>query len=481
MIIKVTETCYIDTDKKAVFNGENKENLSPKVVALIERMVMNRERPVTNSELAEYMAKKENSVYVASADDSNVRRIIYQAIGKLVKVGISKDQSKKIIEWCPGNGYAIHALSVSTEISSESYAFLLNVGVPGDDLKDLIDLMLSQGFSGKMGRHSLMTLANNGNACAMFEVGEMFYYGYITANHQPNYEEACKWYEKAAESNHPGALWTIGYMIMNNIYPHVPEKEIDYRKAFDYINRAQKLGSPAALTSIGQMYEEGHFPDLKSKDGSKCLPVDMGKAEEYYKAADAQNYHYATNRLARYYERKGNYEQALNMYERSAAMIADGYTYNKLGLMCEKGIGCLPNPSKACEYYVMSVEGVFQNDVTGWGRYNAGRVYAGRISAQPMHYIDMNKGVDLICQSMELLSMTEWDQPLCELLKILIDCDMSLMPQQIRDIEMLRLRVSRNVETYLQALRENVQYSMNVERVNELYATMSQYVQIRRS
>lgn len=474
----ITRTCYLDESTQSVVNGGQSAQLSTKQWYFLEKLTDKPDTPISHKDIAEYIAKRsgEESVW---EDISYVRRHKMAIINIFRNVGL-EDAAEQIVFSDHKGNYIFHQLE-SEEITPTISKYLSVAGLPGRELKLMVDLMLSQGVSGKMGRHTLMRLASEGNPFAMFEIGELYYYGYITANHESDFAGASVWYSRAAEKNHPGALWTLGYMMMNNIYPNVPENEIDYGAACTYLKRAWELGSVAALTSIGQLYEEGHFPEEESDLFPDCQS-DLERAKLCYEQADAQEYHYATNRLARLYERAGQIERAVHCYERSAAMIADGYVYNKLGLFYERGLGCERDPAKACAYYIKAVEGVLPNDVTGWGEFNAGRVYAGRIQSQPARYYDLEKGVQLIYQSLEHLPPADQDQPLCELLQLLIDFDLSLTGQRPRDLEMLRARVSALTKRYMASIdafgREDL-YA-KAQRVRDLYDEMVQLKESKR-
>ena len=66
-----------------------------------------------------------------------------------------------------------------------------------------------------------------------------------------------------------------------------------------------------------------------------------------------------------YWERKHDMEKAFSFFSRSIDLVPDGYAFNKLGCFYEKGYGCEPNPSKACECFMRGVDDVLEDDVTG--------------------------------------------------------------------------------------------------------------------
>lgn len=289
------------------------------------------------------------------------------------------------------------------------------------ETSELIDLMLNKGFSGKMGRHTLLSMAMGGNPCAMFEIGEMCYYGYLSENGNPDYPSAYTWYLKAGQKRHPAALWTLGYMEMNGIYnPDGQDRPINYERVYDFLTRAKNLGSPAAMTSIGQLWEEGHIPADGYSSSGAFRPASSTHAIEMYSQADRLGYHYATNRLAKAAEEYGDHKRAFSLFYRVAQMIADGYTYNKLGLMYENGIGCKRDPEEACRYYLMSVDNVFPDDITPWGMFNAGRVCCGRIPGQSSLLNNPYKGFTLMLKALDKLKIDQHGQIIAELLAVFI-------------------------------------------------------------
>ena len=372
------------------------------------------------------------------------------------KVGLRANEVDDIFQTRRGHGYIFHPHTESIPVSMDAIDVLKQVDISRKELPEMVECMIYQGISGNMGRHTLMKMAKNNNAWAMFEIGELHYYGYCTENHMPDYQAAFSWYSRAAEKNHLGALWTMGYMIIRRFYPSVPEEYIDYGKALQYFMKAENItrstgGFPAALTSIGELWYEGHYPcaDFDPTDPNKRRfeKRDIALAIEYYKKADSQGYHYATNRLALHYENNGRVKEAYDMYLRSSTLVADGYTYNKLGRMLEHGQGHARDISLACEYYIKSVEDVMEDDVTPWGLFNAGRVYANAIPAQPARYLNLKHAFELFHRSMFKLPTHQHEQMLEQMMEIILFGDMSSLTPQ--EIEELSFKIKLKAEKFL--------------------------------
>lgn len=417
--INLSETCFVDTGTHQLINI-----LNPAVTVDIPNQPwlffsLLLENPHNIIPYSTFI-----SVFEFDPSEKGVIRRISNIKSKLIncfkQVGLNDSETKKLIVQ-RGKGYRLCLPQMSLSIESTSSLFLSEVNISRAEASSLVDLMLNKGFSGKMGRHSLLHMAHEGNACAMFEIGEMYYYGFAIEGGEPRFSEAYNWYLKAAEKNHPAALWTLGYMEINSIFnPDGKGMPINYIRAYHYLTRAEKLGSPAALTSIGQLWEEGHVPSDDYTETGVFLEADIDKALEYYQQADKLGYHYATNRLARYYEINGDYDNALKLYLRSSSMITDGYTLNKLGQFYENGFGCERDIHLACQYYKLSTEGVLPNDVTPWGLFNAGRMYCGRIPGQTNEMYDGYKGLDYMFRAIDRLETLNHGKIITELYEILI-------------------------------------------------------------
>lgn len=355
---------------------------------------------------------------------------------------------------------------------------LRDTHIPEDHLVDIIECMLFKGISGRMGREGVIALAKQNNTLAALELGELYYHGYITRNHKADFKSACEWYEKAG--NHPTALWTLGYCIMNNYYPVEEKDQIDYMKAKNYFMQALEITtdagySAAANTSLGQLWEEGHFPEDDFPATHKCKPKNWEKAKAYYEKADALGYHYATNRLGLHEEKEsyrhpGNKdypEKAFSYFKRSVDLITDGYALNKLGCYYETGFGCEANPAKACECFMQGVDEVLEDDITGWNLFNAGRVCANRIAGQPAWYYNLPRAFDLFFEALRKLPQKSHDKVLLEMLEILILCDTSAFSPEV--LSQKKFETNVWVHRYLESIRNDteLQKGENVAKIRQ--------------
>lgn len=451
-ITYLSANCYLDNSSMEIINVLNSDSpvsLQKQPWRFLKILTDNPGQVVGNGDLCRILGFVEG--------EKNTSKLISNLKAKVVAAlresGIEETELKHIITR-RGKGYRFNPPQNSIEATNTTAVFLGNINMTSKETSELIDLMLNKGFSGKMGRHTLFSMAMGGNPCAMFEIGEMCYYGYLSESGNPDFPSAYTWYLKAGQKRHPAALWTLGYMEMNGIYnPDGQDRPINYQRVYDFLTRAKNLGSPAAMTSIGQLWEEGHIPADDYPSSGAFKPANKDRAVAMFIQADKLGYHYATNRLAKAAEEAGDYTRAFSLLYRVSQIIADGYTYNKLGLMYESGIGCAQNPDEACRNYLMSVEKVFPNDVTPWGLFNAGRVYCGRVTGQSIYKRDLNKGLSLMLKALDKLKISKHGKILEEFLDVCIRLisDNHDIDQYQRFFVSIRLRV----EDYYQYIRHS--------------------------
>lgn len=301
------------------------------------------------------------------------------------------------------------------KIGPEAAGMLRNVKMTEKEYSDIVDCLLCKGMSGRMGRHTLMALAEDGNPMAAFEIGELYYYGYITdygPNDQRGKLEARKWYLRAADRGIPAANWTLAYMIVRQQVPNEgPNGLPDYEEALRRLKAAGSSCAPA-LTTIGQLWQEGHIPADDFAVTGRFRQADEKKALALYEQAANMGYHYAVNRLAKHYHDRKEYKAALRHWEWSAELVRDSYALNMLGQYYEKGLGCEPDMERACRYYMSSVDDTLPGDRTAWARVNAGRVLTGRLDTYHTGRRDLERAADLLMSAMPDLKLPDQFLPL---------------------------------------------------------------------
>lgn len=420
----ITNTCYVVPERHIlVNNGVESEELASLSWALLSHFMKSPNSTFSHDELINVLYDNE-----FNRDSSSIALAMTRLRQYFKDIGVDKKDIDKAFQTRRGVGYYFAPTKVPTTKLRKVIQALRGTDISENELIAMIECMLYRGISGRMGREGVFALARQGVGLAALEVGELYYHGYCTRNHKPDFQKACEWYRKAG--SHPTALWTLGYCIMNNYYPQVEKSEIDYAAARDYFVKASSIttescASAAAITSLGQLWEEGHYPADDFDSTHRCEKPNVERAIEYYKQADSLGYHYATNRLGLYYERNHDADKAFSFFSRSVELVPDGYAFNKLGQYYEKGFGCEANPSKACECYMHGVDDVLEDDITGWNLFNAGRVCANRITGQPTRYYNLPRAFDLFEDALRILPIENHDQILLEMIDVLLYGDIS--------------------------------------------------------
>jgi hypothetical protein len=106
-------------------------------------------------------------------------------------------------------------------------------------------------------------------AAEWFLIAERYYYG---RGAQQSYEEALNWYRRAAEYDHPDAIYSVGWM-------HAAGEGVDrdFAEAARWHRRAADIGHAGARAELGYLYDTG-----------RGVPRDPAEAVRLYRlAADA--------------------------------------------------------------------------------------------------------------------------------------------------------------------------------------------------
>ncbi len=186
---------------------------------------------------------------------------------------------------------------------------LNDTSISAKSLEEYLSLKLKEGINYDL---SMKLLAINGNAYACYELGCNEYYGYYKG--YPRYDEAYKYFIKAAEYNHASAIYMLGCLYSKGLISNKSNKDLE--KSYNYFVKASELGNIAALNSLGIMYYEGIYPVKK----------DINKAKELFIKASKVNYAYAFNNLARL-DKEKEYE-----YLSISANLGESWACNKIGL-----------------------------------------------------------------------------------------------------------------------------------------------------
>ena len=209
---------------------------------------------------------------------------------------------------------------------------LTKTNISVNDLEKFLSLNFKDGVNYI---YELKKLANENNAYACFELGNMEYKGEYTG--YPRYNIAYKYFFIASEYNHPRACLLIADMLLKGQIGS-REKE-DIKKAEEFLNKAVSLGSIAAYNKLGLLY----------------VNKDKNKAIEYFNKACENDYVYAYNNLGKIYEQEKDYEKAYNYYLKSASK-EESWACNKLGEFYRLGLYVEKDMNKAYYYYNLACD-----------------------------------------------------------------------------------------------------------------------------
>lgn len=228
----------------------------------------------------------------------------------------------------------------------------------------IVHVVLSAGTSGLAGMRSILRFANQENlepnAFALFEAGEIYYYGRLK-NGEPDFEKALSYYKKAAELNFPLACWSIGYMYQKyNQKDPITGKKIEFElegelkddiakrhmRALSYFMCAAQCDCGAAFNSIGNyctfqykileslwddLYpEELGYNEAKEKDKIQREPIikeQMSKVLMYYyekaaKLGDANGmYNYYRLSIKNILSEKNEKKQSILFYNNKIKLV----------------------------------------------------------------------------------------------------------------------------------------------------------------
>lgn len=244
-----------------------------------------------------------------------------------------------------------------------------------------------------MSMHELRRLADQDNADAQYQLGELY-------NNDPevqDYVQAVEWYRKAVEQGHPEAQYKLGWMHRMGL--GVLQ---DYDEALQCYIKASKQGHEKAERNALEVFYRGysHYRSSVQKDNAEAVfwirkaaeqgnvdaQMDMGRmyyegenvAQDHMLAADwfrrvaEQGDQFAQYRLGDlYYEESviRNYAQAADWF-RKAAEQGHKPAQLKLGDIYCKGLGVTRDYAHAKDWYYKAAE---QGDLVA--QLNLGRMY----------------------------------------------------------------------------------------------------------
>ena len=252
-------------------------------------------------------------------------------------------------------GYGVQPINKQKRIEYLKKSYEAGYAVAGYDVAaSLPDGSPEQDEIRKNTKDNILELANEGDACAQNNLGEMYEYG--TGVEQSD-EKAVEWFLKAAEQGFARAQYNLGDMY----YLGWGVEESD-EKAAEWVLKAAEQGLASAQYNLGDMYYFGWGVERSYE-----------KAREWYQKAAEQGLAEAQYDLGCMY-RDGtgveqSYEKAVEWYLKAAEQGNTDAQY-KLGDMYYFGTGVEQSDGKAAEWYLKAAE---QGDADA--QYNLGELY----------------------------------------------------------------------------------------------------------
>ena len=183
--------------------------------------------------------------------------------------------------------------------------------------------------------------ANAGDISACAYLGKMYYEGTGVAQ---NYNEAFKWYQKAADNGVTGAYTWLGVMYYNG--QGVAQ---NYEKAFLWTKKAAENGAADAYVGLGVMYCKGQGVAQNYNEAFKWFQkaADNGVAGAFAYLGDM---YYAGDGVAQ------NYNEALKWYQKAADNGITTGIYYFLADMFYTGKTGITDYSQAKKYAELAIK-----------------------------------------------------------------------------------------------------------------------------
>lgn len=247
-----------------------------------------------------------------------------------------------------------------------------------NDITDFINIQLNSGIWSIRG---INELAKTHNPFACFEMASLEFYGLIAG--YPRYDKAYEYYRIAADNKHPTANWAIGYMYYTGKIGS--NTKHDKYLSLKYLNKARKLKCSNAFNSLGLIILNGNFPHI---------PSNKEKAIEFFKEAASLGNVYAFNNLGKIYEKENKLSIAFSYYQ-TAANIGESWAANKVGEFYRQGIYVNKDLSKAYEYYKKASDSPIFT-LCEWSKYNLAKYFYLYGNLEIGINKDINKAISLL-------------------------------------------------------------------------------------
>lgn len=228
-------------------------------------------------------------------------------------------------------------------------------GIDSDREEFNREVLAKYGCSGNPGMYAIYRMTNRStpNAIAVFEAGELEYYGRDSSK-QPNFEKAFYLYKKGCYSLsnfNPLSAWSYSYMLYKYkekelVNAYIEELECDIEKlgeleakkkrkiaAIEPALKAFNCGCYAAANILGQMLDDAEIPREYKINFTRAT------SQEYFEEASKGGYVFAKNQLYSIWttraesetnqEKKSRYFEKAFSYLKESADLCEPWACNK--------------------------------------------------------------------------------------------------------------------------------------------------------
>ena len=238
-------------------------------------------------------------------------------------------------------GYGVQPINEQKAIAYFKKSYEAGYPVAGYDVADsLPDGSLEQKEIRNHAKDNILELANEGDACAQYNLGEMYHDGHGV---EQSYEKAAEWYLKAAEQGYANAQYNLGLM-----YENGRSVKQSFEKAAEWYLKAAEQGLAIAQCLLGVMYEYGHGVEQSFEKAAEWVQkaAEQGDARAQYNLGLMYEYGHGVERSD---------EKAREWYQKAADQ-GDADAQCNLGTMYGNGTGVEQSDEKALEWFQKAAE-----------------------------------------------------------------------------------------------------------------------------
>ncbi len=263
-----------------------------------------------------------------------------------------KDDMPKQLRFLPDTD-AVKIYDADT-YNVSSLDILLKIWIKSEPYKDIYTNVSNNNPYYDVQTDFLQTLskANNGNIEAMYEVANMYFYGFTDENNQSarSFSKAYEWFKRISETQNEYTCLAESMIAKMYYRGVVPREKQSFIKALEYHKKAAKI-SEASKQQYAFMLSTGLGCDF-----------DFEVAERQYLSSIENGDTVCIGGLAQLYIKFGFFLKAAEVYKRMMDVYPDA-AY-ELGLLYSKGVlNSPPKPDyyKAAFYFQHAIEKEYQN------------------------------------------------------------------------------------------------------------------------